>query len=37
MPLNKAGTGDDGIIITPESFGIIEDPDSSTNLGTFDS
>ncbi len=32
-PLDLAGTGDDGIIITPDAFGIIEDPESVTNLG----
>lgn len=32
-PLDKAGTEDDGIIITPEAFGVTEDPESPTNLG----
>lgn len=32
-PLDLAGTSDDGIIITPDAFGIIEDPESVTNLG----
>lgn len=32
-PLETAGTEDDGIIITPEAFGVIEDPESPTNLG----
>jgi len=32
-PLDKAGSPDDGIIITPEAFGVIADPDSPTSLG----
>lgn len=32
-PLDLAGTSDDGIIITPDAFGIIDDPASVTNLG----
>lgn len=32
-PLDLAGTSDDGIIITPDAFGIIDDPESVTNLG----
>jgi len=32
-PLEKAGSVDDGIIISPEAFGVIEDSESPTNLG----
>lgn len=32
-PLELAGSSDDGIIITPDAFGIIEDSQSGTNLG----
>lgn len=32
-PLDVAGSRDDGIIITPEAFGLQDDPESPTSLG----